>query len=121
MLRSFAQSPEFVSGTPAALTAFMRGLGVDDRLVGGTGNNVLMGGYGADTFVFDRLSGGSHQVADLERWDRIEMTGFGYANPAEALTHLAQSGSDVVFADQGVRVVFADTALGQIAADMFVL
>lgn len=121
VLRGFAQSQEFVSGTTAALTAFMRGLGVDDRLVGGTGNNVLMGGYGADTFVFDRLSGGSHQVADLERWDRIEMTGFGYANPAEALTHLAQSGSDVVFADQGVRVVFADTALGQIAADMFVL
>lgn len=121
VLRGFAQSQEFVSGTTTALTAFMRGLGVDDRLVGGTGNNVLMGGYGADTFVFDKLSGGNHQIADLERWDRIELSGFGYATQAEALTHLVQSGNDVVFTDQGVRVVFADTALGQIAADMFML
>ena len=121
VLRGFAQSQEFVSGTTAALTAFMRGLGVDDRLVGGTGNNVLMGGYGADTFVFDKASGGSHQIADLERWDRIELSGFGYDTAADALTRLTQSGNDVVFADQGVRVVFADTALGQIAADMFVL
>ena len=121
VLRGFAQSQEFVAGTTAALTAFMRGLGVDDRLVGGTGNNVLMGGYGADTFVFDKASGGSHQIADLERWDRIELSGFGYDTAADALTRLTQSGNDVVFADQGVRVVFADTALGQIAADMFVL
>ena len=116
----FSQSREFGVKTEAALLAYLRGLGVDDRLVGGAGQNILFGGMGADTFVFDRLSGGTHQVADLERWDRVEMTGYGYAGFADVRAHLVQVGSDVVFAHQGTRITFEDIGLGQLQPDMFV-
>ena len=120
VVTGFSQSREFISKSEANLLAYMRGLGVDDRLVGGAGQNILFGGIGADTFVFDKASGGSHQVADLERWDRIEMTGFGYAGFSDVRAFLTQSGSDVVFADQGIRITFEDIGLGQVQADMFV-
>lgn len=120
VVTGFSQSREFILKSETNLLAYMRGLGVDDRLVGGAGRNILFGGIGADTFVFDTLSGGTHQVADLERWDRVEMTGFGYDSFTDVRAFLTQSGSDVVFADQGTRITFEDITLGQMQADMFV-
>jgi len=77
--------------------------------------------HAADTFVFDRTDAGTHAVADLERWDWIDLNGFGYAGTAQALARFAQAGDDVVFADQGVRIVFADIQRAQITADMILL
>lgn len=120
VVRGFSQSREFMAATADDLVAFMRGTGADDRLEGGAGNNLLFGGIGADTFVFDRAHGGAQRVADLERWDHIELAGFGYGTAAEAMAHLTQSGDHVVFADQGLRITFADITLDKFAADMFV-
>jgi len=119
VVTGFAQSREFVAATADPLKEWIRARGVDDRIDGGTGNNVLFGGTGADTFVFARGNGGSHHVADPEPWDRIELSGFGYATAAEALSHLTRQGDDLVFADQGVSITFHD--LRAMTEDMVLL
>jgi len=119
VVTGFAQSREFVAATADPLKDWIRARGVDDRIDGGTGNNVLFGGTGADTFVFARANGGSHHVADPEAWDRVELSGFGYANAAEALSHMTRHGDDLVFADQGVSITFHD--LSALSRDMILL
>ncbi|PKP67125.1 MAG: hypothetical protein CVT83_08845, partial [Alphaproteobacteria bacterium HGW-Alphaproteobacteria-5] len=120
VVQGFSQSREFVRSAAHDLTLFMRASSEGDRLMGEAGNNILFGGFGADTFVFDRASmSGTDRVADLEPWDHIEMTGFGYTSPAAAIARMSQVGADVVFSDQGLHIIFADLTLAQIHADMF--
>ena len=117
----FSQSREFVNATTAGLKAWMRVQGDDDVLDGGAGTNVLSGGRFADTFVFDATEDGTHRVLDLEVWDKLRFDAFGYAQAGEARSHMAQSGVDVVFADQGVNVILANFQLSQITDDMIFL
>ena len=95
LVAGFAQSREFITAQQQDMLEFMRSAAVGDRagdhLDGGVGDNLLFGGLGADTFVFDQSVGGSQRVADLERWDTIALRGFGYASAAEAMVHLHQS------------------------------
>ncbi len=121
VVAGFAQSREFIATSQADLLHFMRNFAVGDQLDGGTGNNLLFGGLGADTFVFDQTAGGSQRIADLERWDHIALHGFGYASGAEAMVHLHQSGADLVFADQGSSITFSNTTLAEVFADMFLI
>ena len=114
----FAQSTEFVRATGAALKGWMRSQGTDDVLAGNGGQDVLFGGLWADEFHFDRGDTGRAVVVDLEGWDRVKLSGFGYASASEARSHMNQSGSDVVFTDQGTTAVFLNTQLAQIADDM---
>jgi|GEM_PF-3456343 len=117
VVQGFAQSREFRAATQDDILAWMRAR-PDDRIEGGAGRNVLLGGIGADTFVFDRADAGNHVVADLERWDILDFEGFGYANAAEVLARMTQTEAGVVFADQGTRFLLADAMLGQLGADM---
>jgi Ca2+-binding RTX toxin-like protein len=117
----FSQSPEFQNATAEDLIAWIRGLGEDDRLEGGSGENVFFGGIGADLFVFQQSDGGNHQVAGLEAWDWSDFSGFGYGTAAEAMSHLTQSGADVIFQDQGVQVTFTNIALADITDDMILV
>lgn len=121
VVAGFAQSREFIAALQDDLLAFMRSAVVGDQLDGGAGNNLLFGGIGADTFVFDQGFGGTQRVADLERWDYIALNGFGYASAAEAMTHLHQSGPDLVFADQGSQIIFNTTTRAEVFADMFLV
>ncbi|MBN9889850.1 DUF4214 domain-containing protein [Salipiger abyssi] len=127
VVRGFAQSGEFVAGTADDLKDWMRGLdhgagdGYHDWLIGGTGDNTLAGGLFADVFEFAQDEGGSHRVLDLEAWDYLMLDGFGYDSAADARAHMTRSGTDVVFADQGVEITFADTRLNEIADDMLLV
>ncbi|MBN9889848.1 DUF4214 domain-containing protein [Salipiger abyssi] len=127
VVRGFAQSGEFVAGTADDLKDWMRGLdhgagdGYHDWLIGGTGDNTLAGGLFADVFEFAQDEGGSHRVLDLEAWDYLMLDGFGYDSAADARAHMTRSGTDVVFADQGVEITFADTRLNEIANDMLLV
>jgi uncharacterized protein YkwD len=117
VVQGFAQSREFSAATAGAAAAFVRALGPDDELRGGTGSNLLWGGALADSFIFDTTPA-THRVMDLETWDRLVFQGFGHDSAAAIRAHLAQSGADVVFADRGVTVVLANTQLAQITDDM---
>lgn len=121
VVRGFAQSGEFIRSTSDALTAYLRGLGENDRLEGGAGADVLYGGVLSDTFVFAAFDGGNHTVVDLEAWDRIELQGFGYGGKGGALSHFQQVGDDVVFEDQGLTVTFLDVDLDAVTAQMLIL
>lgn len=116
----FANSLEFIQNTTAALTTWVRSLGRDDVLIGGPGEDTLAGGTLFDTFVFSADQLGQQQVLDLEAWDQLAFRGFGYENAAEIRSHLSQSGSDVLFEDQGVRIQLVNQTLDQITDDMLV-
>jgi subtilisin-like proprotein convertase family protein len=94
VMESFVQSSEFVQRTAAELVSFMRGQALDDRLQGGTGDNILFGGSGRDVFDFRASSAAStHVIKDFEAWDLIDLSGLGFASMAD-LT-FANSGQDV--------------------------
>ncbi|MGB3244713.1 MAG: DUF4214 domain-containing protein, partial [Sulfitobacter sp.] len=116
-----AQSGEFVIKSTQNLIDWMRGSGIDDELVAGAGDNVLVGGMYSDRFVFEASSDGNNRVTDLEAWDEVAFNGFGYANDTAARGFLSQSGDDVVFADQGVSVTFENATLGMFTDDLVVL
>ncbi len=127
VVRGFSQSAEFVAATADDFKDWMRGLdhGTDDPfhdwLSGETGDNALAGGLFADVFDFDQEDGGSHLVLDLEAWDYIALDGFDYGSASAALTHMSQSGNDVLFSDQGVEITFQNTQLADITEDMILL
>jgi Ca2+-binding RTX toxin-like protein len=115
------QTPLAVAGTQYALKSYMLSLGLDDVLEAGSGNDVLSGGLYSDSFVFDTTDDGTHTVTDLEAWDKIDISDFGYADVDAAFAHMNQQDDDVVFQDQGVTVVFSDVAIQDVTDDMLTL
>jgi Ca2+-binding RTX toxin-like protein len=87
----------------------------DDTLTGGAGNDRLSGGRGSDLFVFNRGEGGNDTVLGLDIYDRVQLSGFGYASAADALAQVTQNGPDAVFSDAGQSIIFA----GKTAADIY--
>ena len=117
VVNGFSESAEGQALSAAPLLAFMR-TGMPawaDSLDGGAGNDVLFGGAGADTFRLDLNAPGSDQIYGFESWDALSFANFGYANAAQAASHMTQSGADVVFADRGETVTFHNTSLAVVA------
>jgi len=113
----FSESPEFVSNMAQPLAAWVRGLGSDDVLSGGPGNDLLAGGRLADVFLFG--PGEGHDiVADLETWDTLIFRGFGYTTDATIRSHMTQADADVLFSDQGTELRLLNAQLGLISDDM---
>ncbi len=116
---AFSQAAEFIDNSTDGLIDFMRGLGTDDRIIGGGGDDVLFGGALSDAFVFDTLQPGHDRVVGLDAWDRIELVGFDWSLNATPEDHLSQGADGVIFSAQGVEVTFQGTVLAQITPDMF--
>ncbi|SNS60594.1 S8 family serine peptidase [Tropicimonas sediminicola] len=102
----------------------------DDRLVGGwgadvldgsRGADVLQGGRGADVFVI-APGDGSDLIKDFEDGiDRLDLTGFGFANEASALAAATQVGSAVEFALSGNDVLrILSVTVADLAGDILV-
>ncbi len=111
VVEGFVQSREFIAATAAPLRDWMTALGPDDRLEGGSGNNVLFGGLQSDTFVFSADAPSVNRVIGFEAWDVLSFQGFGYDDPGDLAGLLRQEGPNVVFTDQGVTVVFERSTL----------
>ncbi len=114
----FSESAEYRANTTAALRAFMQG-GMTpwmDTLNGGAGDDTMIGGRGSDTFQFAKSAPGSDHIYGFEAWDTLNLQGFGYLNAAAAISHMTQSGADVIFADQGETITFHNTTLGVVSA-----
>jgi Ca2+-binding RTX toxin-like protein len=115
----FSESAEYKILTANDMKSWIRDLGYDDILNGGAGENTLVGGIGADLFVFDQSDSGTNTVLDLEAWDYLEFRGFAYDVPVNALDFMQQTDANVVFADQGVNITFTDVDLSTLTEDMF--
>ena len=118
VVEGFAQSVEFTAATAQEHVDWMRGQGVDDRLSSGGGSDVMFGGTGADVFVFE--AGERVTVADLEPWDWLELTGFDFADGAEAVAAFETVGGNLVLEDEGSMLVLRDAA-GALTADQILL
>lgn len=120
VLHGFAQSAEFQNNTAEALRAWHRTQS-DDVITPGGGRNHVFGGPMSDRFEFDAGTAGHTTIMDFELWDYLVLRGFGYADAAEARSHMVQNGDDVVFEDAQVRIVLEDTTLSYLDDATFVL
>ncbi len=96
----------------------------NDILDGGVGNDVLIGGEGEDTFVFQHS--GSDVIEDFEDGvDLLDLSGFGFANVDEALSHFFERGSatnDVVgFEHDGTTIKIKGLDLADIDASDIII
>jgi Ca2+-binding RTX toxin-like protein len=123
VVTGFSESGEYIAGTNPALRTFMQTVQPtwNDTINGGTGNDSVSGGHGADTFVFAKAELGVDHVYQVESWDTLQFSGFGYANAAAAQSHLVQSGADVVFTDQGETITFHHATLADLQAATWVV
>jgi len=117
----FSQSPQFTANTTDSLKIWMRDQGKQNWLAGGPGDDLVASGQYADVFVFSPNEKGRTTVANLDPWDYIDLTGFGYASATEAKGQMRQKGDDVLFSDQTTEALFRDTPLSQISDDMILL
>ena len=114
----FSDSAEFRSTSLGGFKSYMsNGFGSwADWIEGGSGNDVLVGGRGADNFSFRAVDGGgSDDVYGLENIDRIWFDGYGYNSASDALSHMAQNGQNVVFSDANHSITFHNVTLAQVA------
>ncbi len=115
----FSSSVEFVRNTEDDVVDYIQAFGTDDRLIGGSGDDLLFGAGLSDVFVFDATQSGADQVVGFEIWDRIELSGFGYQIASEAMAHLQEEDGCVTFSDQGVHVTFCGATIDQFSAETF--
>ncbi len=118
VVQGFSQSQEFINNTAISVKGWIRGQGINDELDAGSGTNHLAGGIMADMFVFDVADGATNSVSNLEVWDFMEFEGFGYSTGADAIANMVQTGTNVVFADQGTTITFEYTDLATITDEM---
>ena len=121
IVRGFSQSQEFKNKTAQGVKDWIRDQGTDDQINGGAGDNTLSGGSLADQFVFQKADAGTNTVFDLEAWDYLSFDGFGYSAASDALGHMSQSGSSVVFSDQGTEITFRGFQLDDVTNDMILV
>lgn len=130
VLIGFSESAEHIANTTEDLTGWMRAQGGDDTLVAQDGSVWMIGGVGADSFVFSNGADDlRHRVYDLEPWDQIDLSAFDYATADEARSHMREALTfkddvaqiDVIFEDQGTLVTFDHVRLSEIADDMLIL
>ena len=95
--------------------------GPDDVLMGNGGDNTLSGGLLSDRFVFSTDAGSSHDVIDLESWDRLDFSAFGYDSADDAIAKMMQDGDDLVFMDQDVTVTLQGQTLDTLSDEMILV
>ena len=71
--------------------------------------------------MFQQTDASTNTVLDLETWDFLSFDGFGYSAESEALENMSQSGSSVIFSDQGTQVTFERFRLQDITDDMIIV
>ncbi len=120
VVQGFAQAPEFVANTENAFMTFMRSI-EGDTFEGGEGDDRQLGSFRADHFVFDAADAGRDRVLQIDPWDTIELTGFGYQSRSEALAQFSEVGRDTVFTDGAVSVAFANSTLESLDGVTFLL
>ncbi len=117
VVTGFSESAEYQSSTSSAFLSYMRTVqpSWNDVIDGGAGNDIVSGGHGSDTYTFRASEVGTDQVYRFESWDTLQFVGFGYVSSAAAISHMSQSGANVLFVDRGETVTFHGATLADMA------
>jgi len=92
------------------------------KLNGAKGDDVLVGGSGADIFTVDKGNGNDVVVNFKPGWDVIDLTTYGYKSFAQLKAAGTQSGKDAVFKlAGGETLTLRDTDLSSLGAADFKL
>ncbi|MCA0998640.1 DUF4214 domain-containing protein [Alloyangia pacifica] len=121
VLIGFSESAEFRASMADDIEEWIMAQGPDDVLMGNGGDNMLSGGLLSDRFVFSTDAGSSHHVVDLESWDMLDFSAFGYASADDAMAKMMQEGDDLVFMDQDVTVTLQDQTLDNLTDEMILI
>lgn len=119
VVQGFAQSTEFIANTEQTFQTYM-GSFAGNTISGGAGDDIILSGHTADTFVFNANEDGKDTVLQFDPWDTLRFEGFGYSTASDALAQMQASGSDVMFSDQGVDITFSGVDLAVIAQADFI-
>lgn len=116
-------------------------LGGSDTLIGGSGDDFLMGGQGADTFIFKPNAGNNviaaFNIADIEFGlagysaaatgadfqsgvDKINLAEFSNMSPTNVLSFVSHGEGGAVFSAAGTAITFFALSAAQLSADDFI-
>ena len=111
----FSESAEYRDNMNPVLDTYMRTAQPMwiDVIEGGAGNDTMNGNTGGDIFVFRQGQGGRDVIHGFEPWDELQFSGFGYSTGSDAMAHMTQSGSSVVFNDQKQVITFLNTSMAE--------
>lgn len=116
VLLGFSQSAEFRAQSAVALEGWVRGQGTQDALTSSAGQITLVGGALSDTFVISRETGGSAaRVVDLERWDRLDLSDWGFDDAAAARASFTAVGDDLVLQEPEYTLVLEGVSEAMLA------
>ncbi|MEM9395343.1 MAG: DUF4214 domain-containing protein [Pseudomonadota bacterium] len=119
VVSGFAQSAEFIDIMEPIVELWAEGLGTDDVLDGGAGDDVLVGGMLADEFHFNFSEGGDDLIADFEMWDTIVLEGFGLGSASAAAAAFVQDGNDAVYDHFNGEIRLTDVVAADLTSDEF--
>ena len=130
-----ANSPEMRRATDTALDAWVRAQGTDDMIlvqmtdIDRFGLMTLNGGAWSDTFVFTPAENPEHngyhtanvRIGDLERWDVIDLTAFGFADHDTLWRALSEDGGALVLDAGALRLTLIGLSPQDLHADMILI
>lgn len=124
VITTFLNSAEFAAIPEDELDAFLLSItnNLTDIIIGGTGDDDLVGGIGGDTFVYDTQTGGQDRILDyaVNGGDVVDLLNTGITNLADLLTLATQDGPDAVFDFGGGNTLrLANVTLDELDADDF--
>ncbi|WP_431129565.1 DUF4214 domain-containing protein [Variovorax paradoxus] len=125
VLEGFAESGELRAKSTSGFRTFMAQQSYGhDYIEGGPGNDVLVGGSGADTFnfnYFDPIFAGagvplSDHIYGFENIDTLRLGGYGFQTANDVFAAMQQHGSDVVLTlSYNNTVTIHNTTLSQVS------
>jgi len=125
VLEGFAESSELRAKSTSGFRTFMEQQSYGhDYIEGGPGNDVLIGGAGADTFnfnYFDPIFAGtgvplSDHVYGFESIDTLRLGGYGFQSANDVFAAMQQQGGDVVLTlSPSNTVTIHNTTLSQVS------
>jgi Ca2+-binding RTX toxin-like protein len=124
-VHGFTSTATDVAGNVGQSTgAAIYGTGSKDTLHSTSGTDILTGGSGADTFVFDKAGFGKDTITDFVATgvghDILQFDHNVFSDVAAALAHATQAGNNVVIAyDTADTITLNGIKLNQLSADDF--
>lgn len=116
----FLLGPWAVGATGNALDNIVGAGKTGARLDGGAGDDILIGGTGADIFIVAK-GNGSDVIQNFQTgWDMISLRGYGFASWADLQGRISQTGADtIVDLGRGEVLVLRDTQASALSAADF--